>query len=110
MAYRTKKQCRRPGCYKIVESGEQYCKKHKRSKLETQKMYNYRWNKARTNYLHDYPLCIKCKEKGLIVPADVVDHIKPHRGNKALFWNQNNWQSLCHNCHNRKTAKEVNDE
>ncbi|HWL55465.1 MAG TPA: HNH endonuclease [Paracoccus sp. (in: a-proteobacteria)] len=31
--------------------------------------------------------------------ATLVDHIKPHRGDKALFWNWNNWQALCAPCH-----------
>ncbi|WP_244295246.1 HNH endonuclease [Paracoccus versutus] len=31
--------------------------------------------------------------------ATLVDHIKPHRGDKALFWNWNNWQALCTGCH-----------
>nr|WP_246414712.1 HNH endonuclease signature motif containing protein [Yoonia ponticola] len=33
--------------------------------------------------------------------ATTVDHIKPHRGDKVLFWDKNNWQSLCTSCHNR---------
>lgn len=32
--------------------------------------------------------------------ATVVDHIKPHRGNQKLFWDKENWQSLCTKCHN----------
>jgi len=39
--------------------------------------------------------------------AVVVDHIIPHRGDLALFWDEkNNWQALCHRCHSRKTARE----
>ncbi|WP_317617964.1 HNH endonuclease [Rhodobacter capsulatus] len=33
--------------------------------------------------------------------ASVVDHITPHRGNKALFWDRYNWQALCKPCHDR---------
>ncbi|TIX60322.1 MAG: HNH endonuclease, partial [Mesorhizobium sp.] len=32
-------------------------------------------------------------------PANVVDHIKPHRGDMRLFWNRANWQPLCTRCH-----------
>lgn len=32
--------------------------------------------------------------------ASVVDHITPHRGDYALFWDQANWQSLCAPHHN----------
>jgi len=38
--------------------------------------------------------------------ATVVDHIKPHRGDKTLFWERSNWQALCKQCHDIKTAKE----
>jgi 5-methylcytosine-specific restriction protein A len=24
----------------------------------------------------------------------------------ALFWDQSNWQPLCHTCHSKKTARE----
>jgi hypothetical protein len=29
------------------------------------------------------------------VLATVVDHIKPHHGDKALFWDKTNWAGLC---------------
>jgi 5-methylcytosine-specific restriction protein A len=40
------------------------------------------------------------------VPAIVVDHIIPHKGNYKLFWDKSNWQSLCKSCHDKKTARE----
>jgi len=36
-------------------------------------------------------------------PATQTDHVVPHRGDRALFWNVANWQSLCHTCGARKT-------
>ncbi len=36
---------------------------------------------------------------GQVVPASVVDHIEPHRGDSALFWDSGNWQALCKRCH-----------
>jgi 5-methylcytosine-specific restriction enzyme A len=36
-----------------------------------------------------------------------VDHITPHKGDRQMFWDRSNWQSLCHRCHSRKTAREV---
>jgi 5-methylcytosine-specific restriction protein A len=38
-----------------------------------------------------------------VVAAEVVDHVTPHRGNRETFWNQENWQSLCKQCHDQKT-------
>jgi len=34
-----------------------------------------------------------------VEPARIVDHIRPHRGDLGLFWDSNNWQSLCWTCH-----------
>lgn len=41
-----------------------------------------------------------------MVAATIVDHKVPHKGDKALFWDSTNWQSLCKPCHDRKTARE----
>jgi 5-methylcytosine-specific restriction protein A len=40
-------------------------------------------------------VCLICTAKSHTTPADVVDHIKPHRGDRALFWDPINWQALC---------------
>jgi hypothetical protein len=29
------------------------------------------------------------------VPATLTDHIEPHRGDKAKFWDEANWQASC---------------
>jgi len=40
-------------------------------------------------------------------PATVVDHRIPHRGDKRLFWDRNNWEPLCASCHSgHKQARE----
>ncbi len=40
------------------------------------------------------------------INSTVVDHIKPHRGDKKLFWDRGNWQPLCEHHHNVKTMTE----
>ena len=40
-----------------------------------------------------------CKAEGHIRAASVVDHIKEHKGNPALFWDEGNLQSLCKRHH-----------
>jgi 5-methylcytosine-specific restriction protein A len=40
-----------------------------------------------------------CVRLGIVRPATDVDHIKPHRGDQALFWGPENHQSLCGTCH-----------
>jgi 5-methylcytosine-specific restriction protein A len=49
---------------------------------------------------------VECLKKGLYVRATDVDHIKPHRGDKKLFWDTSNWQALCHSHHSIKTNRE----
>ena len=66
--------------------------------------YDGRWRKARAAFLRRNPLCVECMRKGVLTPATVVDHIIPHRGDKELFWNEENWQPLCKSCHDRKTG------
>ncbi len=65
----------------------------------TKRGYGYKWQQARKQYLLEHPVCVDHQQRGLIVIATVVDHKKPHRNDEALFWDQNNWQSLCKQCH-----------
>jgi 5-methylcytosine-specific restriction enzyme A len=67
--------------------------------------YGSRWQKARAIWLANNPLCVQCKAEGRIVAANEVDHITPHKGNMAIFWDSDNWQSLCKPCHSKKTAE-----
>ena len=76
-----------------------------RAQNSSQRGYNSRWRKARLIFLKKYPLCATCQKSGEIVPATVVDHIRPHEGDYQLFWDRDNWQSLCRRCHNKKTVK-----
>lgn len=68
--------------------------------------YTARWRKARCVYLAANPLCAECFKDGRLIEATVVDHIVPHRGNDALFWDEGNWRALCKRHHDRKTATE----
>lgn len=62
--------------------------------------YDTRWDKARGAYLVAHPLCVCCEANGAVVAATLVDHVKPHKGDRSLFWDQANWQGLCDWCHN----------
>ena len=104
-----KKPCHHPGCPKLTDG--YYCEEHevqhRSDRMSSGKRgYGSRWQKARKRYLRQHPLCVKCYEKGMAVEATVVDHIKPHRGDPVLFWDENNWQSLCKPCHDDKTWNE----
>jgi 5-methylcytosine-specific restriction endonuclease McrA len=68
----------------------------------SQRGYDSKWREAREGFLKRHPTCIVCK-----APAVIVDHIRPHKGDKALFWNRSNWQPLCVTCHSsRKQSQE----
>ena len=68
--------------------------------------YGYKWQVLRAWWLRHNPLCVRCREKGLVTEATEVDHILPHKGNKEMFWDRENLQSLCKKCHSMKTATE----
>ena len=72
----------------------------------TQRGYSYKWQRAARGYLARNPLCVDCVAQGQVKAAAQVDHIIPHRGDMALFWDQGNWQGLCASHHSRKTVRE----
>lgn len=111
MPRRPNTPCKHPGCGKLVPYGRDYCDDHTPVhrhdvKSTKEKGYGRRWQKARGAFLKTHPLCVKCQSEGKLVPATVVDHIVPHRGDPHLFWDEGNWQSLCKSCHDTKTMTE----
>lgn len=58
------------------------------------------WKRLKANRLKREPWCRFCWKKGKREPARVVDHIKAHKGDRQLFLDPRNLQSLCFNCHN----------
>ena len=54
-----------------------------------------RWKRLRMRYLAEHPLCAFCEAEGRTTLATVVDHITPHKGDEALFWDEGNLQGLC---------------
>lgn len=68
---------------------------------------NQRWREASHRYLRNNPLCVHCLRVGRTTTSTETDHIKPHRGNKELFWDKSNWQALCKQCHALKTSSET---
>mgnify|MGYP004656662155 CR=1 FL=1 len=117
-----KRPCKQPGCRKYAIPGKGYCEEHLKQHEEyvatikaqrdkyrgtrTERGYSNVWSRASKRYLCEHPLCVECLRQGITTPATEVDHIKPHKGDKELFWDENNWQALCHKCHSRKTARE----
>lgn len=105
--------CAHPGCPALVPRGKKYCDEHAAIHTEEQRPaaargYGAAWRGARKRYLAAHPLCVKCMKEGRCVKATDVDHIIPHRGDMKLFWNESNWQPLCHRHHSMKTRREDN--
>lgn len=58
------------------------------------------WQKLRKAQLAKEPLCFECAKGGRVTVATTVHHIRPHRGDFALFHDPANLQSVCGPCHN----------
>jgi 5-methylcytosine-specific restriction enzyme A len=64
------------------------------------------WQRLRKAYLAQNPLC-QCEAnggRGCGYAATVVDHKRPHNGDKALAYSWDNLQAMTKSCHDRKTA------
>ena len=109
--------CRTPGCRNLCKGGKCDACKAKGGAEQRRapwrewslKQYtSYAWKQARKAFLVKHPICEceECTANNIVQPAQVVDHIVPHRGNKELFWDPSNWRAMALTCHNRKAAKE----
>ncbi|WP_078392089.1 HNH endonuclease [Shouchella patagoniensis] len=124
------RSCKAPACGKLTR--EKYCEDHehltekdKRDKwiqydktkryTEENKSYNAfykspQWIGMREAVKRrDKGLCVKCQMQKRLVPMAIVDHIRPLKDDWSLRLNPENLQSLCHACHNIKTARENAD-
>lgn len=113
------KPCKKAGCPSLTR--EDYCEKHQGEKKVEQQHYNKfvrnqkhvqfynskEWKHVRRLALvRDHHLCVKCRENGIYTKADVVDHRVELADSWALRSELSNLDSLCHACHNLKTAQE----
>ena len=105
--------CTYPGCSTLTH--ERRCPEHLRQERRelarscpnaTARGYGHEWRKASRRFLRENPLCVLCRQAGKMRASEVTDHIVPHKGDMAVFWDRTNWQALCRRCHSRKTAKE----
>lgn len=119
-----KRLCSYPGCNLFAVAGHTYCEKHlaqskKRheewlkehkpfataTRANESLYHTYKWISLRKKILKENDSCRICgKTDGL-----TVDHIIPPRGNEELFFNENNLQVLCVECHRIKTQQETQE-
>ena len=112
------KPCAHPGCAALVAAGTR-CPAHAQATnvqrgSQRQRGYTWAWERAAAAFKRQHPMCgdragsrppvmSACHDAGRATVAVAVDHVTPHRGDPALFWDVANWQSLCRSCHSAKT-------
>ena len=120
-----RKVCSAAGCEDLAIEGQAHCEDHAgRAAARTAErranaqltdhaqahraLYKLQaWIIGRRLFLRRNPICVDCAELGAVEPTTEVDHIEPHKGCRAKFFDRSNWQALCKSCHSRKTAREV---
>lgn len=116
MAGKPLRPCRHPGCAALTRDG--WCPAHKpapaprRVSAAWHSWYSLPvWTRElRPAQLLREPFCRECARRGIRTRAAVVDHVRPFRGDWALFLDPANHQSLCKFHHNQKTAREQAQE
>jgi 5-methylcytosine-specific restriction enzyme A len=71
------------------------------------------WKSIRRHRLAEEPRCRQCAVEGRTAVAIYVDHVKPHLGQRSLFFQYENTQSLCahhHNIHKHQHAQQLDVE
>lgn len=69
-------------------------------KRELQHLYNTAaWRALRAAQLAKNPLCRYCEQQDRITAADTVNHRQAHKGDRALFFDPDNLESTCKQCH-----------
>ena len=116
--------CKHPGCRRSVPRGVDFCGQHKSDAekhaaaarkarearrtafkgASAKRWYGYRWQKLRNRFIAQHPFCEQCMKQGRLTIATDIDHIKPHRGDPILLFDEENLQALCHACHSPKPA------
>jgi len=104
-------------CHEAHERGRQAVVDVARGSAQ-ERGYDHRWGVTSIAHRRLYPLCGmrapdayddgwrgECHELGRVTPATVTDHIRPPKGDQALFWDPRNRQSLCDRCNTVKAIR-----
>jgi 5-methylcytosine-specific restriction enzyme A len=108
MPHRAPRFCLEPGCSQLVTDVR--CPAHTvpgerlRPNLLLRRWYRTpAWKALRARILREQAYqCAECRR--VTIRLD-VDHITPHQGDQARFWDRANLQALCRMCHTRKTRR-----
>ena len=110
------RQCATPQCGGLAYGGPR-CEKCRRAYIRAldrerapahERGYDWKWRKYSKQRLKLHPWCVDPYQRhgGRKVLATCTDHVIPHKGDMALFWDPENHQSLCHRCNSMKAALE----
>jgi 5-methylcytosine-specific restriction protein A len=115
----SKIQCSHPACRVIINKQVDglRCPLHKHKRDAPRKVLDHqrtisgtmiystkRWKVLSKKKLTVNPFCEECWDDKRDVAADVVDHVIEIQDDKSKAYTFSNLKSLCHACHNRKTA------
>ena len=62
------------------------------------------WKAAVSSHIDSIPLCEDCNRRGYVSVACAVVHKTEPKLDRVLFWDKNNWLSVCSPCHKRLIA------
>ena len=108
------RMCKHKGCPNVINLSLnlKYCPIHKdqeakdrwagAAKLYSDLYNDKKWRGLRAAYLKTHKGCVVCGNT-----ATIVDHIIAHKGSLELFYDWHNLQSMCVQCHDKKTSKEM---
>ncbi len=87
-----------------VLAPRQRCPLCHRDGIGTQSRHTRAWRRYSHLILRQRPLCERCKQTGLTVPATEVHHIRDRADGGALFPGDEGVEALCKRCHAKDTA------
>jgi 5-methylcytosine-specific restriction protein A len=109
--------CREAGCNNLLEKPG-YCNKHKKEHSKSKSIpfenatrsnadlyKTAKWRALAKKHLSTHNFCVCCGTKENLT----VDHIIPPRGDSEMFFDIDNLETLCVNCHRWKTAREISE-
>ncbi len=113
MAKQRERLCTFPGCRRLTLT--RHCEEHTRTCRLYQSDYDREskrflnsvaWRNLSAYKLSQTPWCEQCAlTEPISVPANQVDHILPRKTHPHLALEMSNLQSLCSECHGKKTRR-----
>lgn len=96
-----------PSRLAFAEGGERQVEKRRRVFAPWRKWYSLlAWKELRERrFIEDHYACQMC---GRVTAKPICDHIEPHRGNKRMFFDFSNTQTLCKPCHDGEKQRQEN--